>query len=72
MRYPEFIKKGNGIAVTAPSAGIVEENKLVEYKNAIYNIKKMGFEFLETSNVRTFEYGRSSTAKERAEQFMEV
>ena len=72
MKYPEYLKKGDSIAVTAPSAGIVDEKKLMEYENAIQNLKKMGFSFLETKNVRTDEKGRSSLAKERAKQFMQV
>lgn len=72
MKYPKFIKKGDKIAVTAPSAGFYKEEQLREYENAIQNIKKMGFEFLETKNVRTHEDGRSSSAKERAKQFMQV
>ncbi len=72
MKYPKFIKKGDKIAVTAPSAGFYKEEQLQEYDNAIQNIKKMGFEFWETKNVRTHEDGRSSSAKERAKQFMQV
>ena len=72
MKYPKFIKKGDKIAVTAPSAGFYKEEQLREYDNAIQNIRKMGFEFLETKNVRTHEDGRSSSAKERAKQFMQV
>lgn len=72
MKYPKFIKKGDKIAVTAPSAGFSKEEQLLEYENAIQNIEKMGFEFLETANVRTYENGRSSSAKERAKQFLQV
>jgi len=72
MRYPKFIKKGERIAVTAPSMGFYKQEQLLEYECAIQNIKNMGFEFLETDNVRKCENGRSSSAKERAKQFMEV
>lgn len=72
MKYPRFIKKGDQIAVTAPSAGMVDKEKLMEYENAIKNIKNMGFEFIETANVRTDKQGRSSSAEERAKQFMQV
>jgi len=72
MKYPKFIKKGDCIAVTAPSAGFYKEEQIAEYENAIKNIKKMGFEFTETQNVRTDNQGRSSSAKERAKQFMQV
>lgn len=72
MKYPAFIKKGDTIAVTAPSMGFCREEQMREYDNAIQNIKKMGFEFLETDNVRQDKNGRSSCAEERAKQFMEV
>lgn len=72
MKYPKFIKKGDQIAVTAPSLGFYKEEQLLEYDHAIQNIKKMGFVFFETDNVRTCERGRSSSAKERAKQFMQV
>ena len=39
MKYPDFLKKGDGIAVTAISDGIVEEKKLLKYENAIKNIR---------------------------------
>lgn len=72
MRYPEFIKKGDVIAVTAPSEGFFKEEQVMEYDSAIENIKNMGFAFLETDNVRTYENGRSSSGEERARQFMQV
>lgn len=72
MKYPKFIKKGDCIACTAPSAGIIDENKIKEYDNAIKNIKNMGFEFIETENVRTDFKGKSSSAEERAKQLMAV
>ncbi len=72
MNYPTFIKKGDTIAVTAPSMGFCKEEQIKEYDNAIQNIKKMGFEFWETGNVRTDKNGRSSSAKERAKQFMKM
>lgn len=72
MKYPKFIQKGDSIAVTAPSLGFYKEDQILEYENAIKNIVNMGFEVVETENVRHYENGRSSTAKERAEQLMQV
>lgn len=72
MRYPKFIKKGDTIAVTAPSLGFYNEEQILEYKNAIKNIQSMGFKFIETNNVRKCENGRSSTAEDRAKQFLQV
>jgi len=72
MIYPEFIKKGDYIGVTAPSAGITKEGKIKRLDNGIENIKKLGFNYIETPNVRTDIDGRSSSAKQRAEEFMSV
>ena len=72
MIYPEFIKKGDYIGVTAPSSGIIDESKLKRLDNAINNIKKLGFNYIETTNVRTDEAERSSEAKQRAEEFMSL
>ena len=72
MKYPKFIKKGDKIAVTAPSLGFYKEEQLMEYDNAIKNIENMGFGFVETENVRKCKNGRSASAQERAEQFVEV
>jgi len=72
MRYPEFIKTGDYIGVTAPSAGITEDGKLKRLDNAINNIKKLGFNYVETSNVRTDIAERSSSAKQRADEFMSL
>ncbi len=72
MKYPAFIKKGDYIAVTAPSRGFYKEEQIKEYENAIENLQKMGFGFLETDNVRKDEQGRSSSAEERAKQFRQV
>ena len=72
MRYPNFVKKGDTIGVTAPSAGIAEEFDKKTLDNAKKQLEKMGFSYLETKNVRTDIQGRSSTGKERAEQFLEL
>ena len=72
MQYPNFIKKGDSIGVTAPSAGIAEEFDKKTLDNAKKQLEKMGFSYLETKNVRTDIQGRSSTGKERAEQFLEL
>ncbi len=72
MKYPEFIKRGDCIAITAPSMGFYKKEQIMEYNNAIQNIKNMGFEFFETDNVRKDKNGRSTSAKERAKQFMDV
>ena len=72
MIYPEFIKKNDYIGVTAPSAGITNEGKLKRLDNAINNIKNLGYNYIETSNVRTDIAERSSDAKQRAKEFMSL
>ena len=72
MRYPKALKKGDYIGVTAPSAGIIEELKIKRLENAEKNLREKGFNYIETSNVRKEEKGRSSSAKERAKQFMDL
>jgi len=72
MIYPEFIKNGDYIGVTAPAAGITSEAKLKRLDNAINNIKKLGFNYVETPNVRTDIAERSSSAKQRADEFMSL
>ena len=72
MIYPKNIKQGEFIATTAPSGGVTDENKILTLENAIKNIKELGYNYKETKNVRKEVLGRSSSAKERAEQFMEL
>lgn len=71
MRYPEFIKKGDTIGVTAPSAGI-KERDFIRLNNVKYNLNKIGYKYIETENVRNSEMGRSADAKIRANEFMEL
>lgn len=72
MIFPKNLKLNDVIGVTAPSAGISKEEKLLRLDAASRNIKKIGFKFLETKNVRTCENGRSSSGKMRAKQFMDL
>lgn len=72
MIFPEYIKLGDKIGITAPSGGVTDEYKLLRLNSAIANFKKLGYEILETDNVRHEEYGQSSDAKQRAKEFMEL
>lgn len=72
MRYPESLEVGDMIGVTAPSAGIAKEIKQKRLDNAKYNLERLGYKYKETKNVRTDYKGRSSSAIERADQFMEL
>ena len=66
MKYPEILKKGDYIGVTAISAGCKDENDLLRFENAIKNIEKLGYKVKETSNCRKNFKGRSSSRKTKS------
>lgn len=72
MRYPDFIKKGDIIGVTAPSAGITKEIDWLRLDNVKNNFKNMGYGYIETQNVRKDYNGVSDTDINRAKYFMEL
>lgn len=72
MKYPEYIKKGDTIGITAPSDGITGEAKIKRFENAKNNLIKMGYKVIETSNVRNSYKERSGTGKQRAEEFTKL
>ena len=72
MVFPKKLELNDIIGVTAPSAGISEEEKLLRLDAASRNIKKLGFKYLETESVRKCENGRSNSGKVRAKEFMEL
>lgn len=69
MKFPDFLKQGDGIGVTACSAGFSDDevNK-VRADSAAAQLAACGFPVTETENVRTDIDGRSSAAKERWQQ----
>ena len=73
MNYPENLKIGDTIGICAPSAGIGEdEYKIKRYEAAIEQLKEMGYKVIETANVRSDYKARSSSAENRAKEFMEL
>lgn len=72
MNYPEKLKIGDTIGICAPSAGIVKPEKIEKLEFAKKTLEKMGYKVIETASVRREGYGRSTTAKKRAEEFMEL
>lgn len=72
MRYPEKLKIGDTIGICAPSDGISESEKIEKLDKAIKNLKQMGYKVIETESVRKSIRGRSTDAKKRAEEFMEL
>ena len=68
MIYPEFIKVGDIIGVTAPANGITKPEKVKRLDYAIKNFNNKGFNIMETANVRTGSKGRSSSSKTQAKE----
>lgn len=66
MLYPEFITKGKTIGVTAPSDGKTDKLDLIRLDNAYKKLKNLGYEIVETPNVKKSIKGRSANAKLRA------
>lgn len=72
MLIPDFIKKGDTIAVTAPSDGNKSDIDYARLDYAKEKLNSLGVNVIETDNVRNSVKGRSASAEERAEQFMDV
>lgn len=72
MNYPENLKIGDTIGICAPSAGIVKPYKVKRLKEAINQLKELGYKVIETESVRKQEKGRSASAKQRAKEFMDL
>ncbi len=72
MKYPNQIKPGDTIGVTATSAGNGDKLHIKKLENAIQQFKKKGYNINETLNVRTNNQGRSSSKEKRAEEFMNL
>lgn len=69
MKYPDFLQKGNTIGITALSAGV--GHKIESFDLSINNLKKNGFEIIETKNVRN-DSEISSSDEQRASQLDEL
>lgn len=52
MKYPEKLNKQDYIGVTAISDGTNKEKDFLRMNNAIKNLKKIGYEVIETENAR--------------------
>ncbi len=70
MIYPQWLKEGDLIGVTAVSDGATEELDIKRFKNASDKLGKSGYMTICTPNVYTAdETGRSSSGQERAKQY---
>lgn len=72
MRYPEFLKKGDKIGVTAPSDGNKKETDFIRLDNGKDKLERLGFPVVETASVRKSEKGRSTDGKTRAKELMSL
>ncbi len=72
MIYPQFIKKGDVIGVTAPSDGITEELKIKRLDNAIKKIEDYGYKVIETASVRKSIKGKSNESSIQAKELEEL
>ncbi|MBQ1193144.1 MAG: LD-carboxypeptidase [Lachnospiraceae bacterium] len=73
MIFPEYIKPGDTIGVTAPSGGVGKEVDFIRFNSAKSKLEKKGYKVIFTDNVFKDEgNGRSSGKEERARQFMEL
>ena len=69
MVYPKFLKPGETIGICAPSSGIEEGD--ISYNISLDNIKKEGYNIIETKNVKTGKTP-STDAIIRAKEFNEL
>lgn len=73
MKYPEFLKQGDTIGVTAPSDGNHKPMDVIRLELAEEKLAGMGYSVWETENVRQSDKrGRSSSKEERAYQLMQL
>lgn len=70
--FPKAIDKNLKIGVTATSCGLDNEADLNKLESAKKNFEEMGYCIVETANVRKNLKLVSSSAKERANEFMEL
>ncbi len=72
MIYPSFLKEKSIIGITAPSDGITNEVKIKRLDSAIEKFQELGYQIVETNNVRNSIKGKSSESREQARQLEEL
>lgn len=72
MIFPSKISKGDFIGTTAPSMGCLDEVDIKRLESAHEFFNLNGYKLVETENVRTNSKLVSSSAKDRAEQFIKL
>lgn len=71
MIFPKYIKRGDTIAVTAPSRPMHDEDDIKRFMHAKEQLKEKGYKVYFTDNVFAEPdfFGRSCPAQEKADQF---
>lgn len=72
MIYPQFIKKGDTIGVTAPSDGVTDELKVKRLDNAIKKLNNYGYNIIETASIRKSNKGKSNESNVQAKELEEL
>lgn len=69
MIYPRFLRHGDTVGVTGPSAGVTEATDRARFANARRRLEERGYRVVETPNTYTCdEEGRSSPADQRVRE----
>ncbi len=72
MLYPDKLKKGYKIGVTAPSAGFSSAVDVRRLENGIRHFQSLGYPVKVTDNVKRNDKGRSSSGSVRAKELLEL
>lgn len=72
MIYPNFLKQGDTVAITAPSDGLKKEFDKIRLELAIQKLNSLGYKTIKTDNVEKSSKLVSSSNKERAKQFLNL
>jgi len=71
IRYPQPLKRGDTIGITASSAGVTGSFS-ERLDQAILNFERLGFKCVETKSVRKQSKLASASPKDRAKEFMDL
>lgn len=72
MKYPDFIKEGDIIGITAPSDGVIDSLKQARLNSAIHSFREKGYKVIETEHVRCSNKGKSCDSKIQAKEVEEL
>ena len=72
MIYPKNLNKNDYIGVIATSKGISKDTEILKFEKAKENFEKYGHQIIESNNIMKNDKARSSSGKERAEEFLKL